>query len=56
MSMRLKRLVIGLVAALPTVFLIPGQASASVCVNAVNASVGAGSQTNNCTTDLTLTP
>jgi hypothetical protein len=49
MSLRLKRLLIGLVAALPTVFLLPGEASAA-CINAVNASVlGAANQTNTCT-------
>jgi hypothetical protein len=53
MSIRLKRLLVGVVAALPTVFLLPGEASAEICVNAVNVSgLGAANQTNTCTANL----
>ncbi len=54
MSTRLRLFMVGVIAALPGVFLFQGQASA-VCVNAVNASVlGNADQTNNCPTSVEL--
>jgi hypothetical protein len=54
MSMRLRIFVVGVIAALPGVFLFQGQASA-VCVNAVNVSgLGNAEQTNNCPIDVGL--
>ena len=48
MSTRLRLFMVGVIAALPGVFLFQGQASAA-CVNAVNASVlGNAEQENNC--------
>ncbi|MDQ4142806.1 MAG: hypothetical protein M3198_03525 [Actinomycetota bacterium] len=55
MSTRLKRLVVGIVAALPTTFLFPAQASAAVCANVGNvALVGNADQVNDCETNATL--
>ncbi|HEX2258763.1 MAG TPA: hypothetical protein VHJ40_03365 [Actinomycetota bacterium] len=52
MSMRLRLFVVGVIAALPTVFLFQGQASA-LCVNAVNVSgLGDATQTNDCPINL----
>ncbi|HEX2259698.1 MAG TPA: hypothetical protein VHJ40_08155 [Actinomycetota bacterium] len=54
MSTRLRLFVVGVIAALPGVFLFQGQASAA-CVNAVNASVlGNAEQNNDCPTSLGL--
>lgn len=50
--MRLKRFVIGVIAAMPMVFLVPGEAAAA-CVQAVNVSVE-GDATQNCTETITL--
>ena len=53
--MKLKRFVIAVVTALPTVFLIPGEASAAICANAVNAAVlGDATQVNDCETNIAL--
>ncbi|MDQ4142812.1 MAG: hypothetical protein M3198_03555 [Actinomycetota bacterium] len=53
--MRLKRFIVAVVAALPTVFLIPGQASAAICANAINAAVlGDANQDNACETNIGL--
>ena len=55
MSIRLKRFMVGIIAALPTTFLFPAEASAAVCANAVNAAVlGDASQDNDCETNVNL--
>ncbi len=53
MSLRLKRFLVTILAALPTTFLFPAQASAAACVNAVNAAIlGNAEQENDCETNV----
>jgi hypothetical protein len=56
MSIRLKRFMVGIIAALPATFLFPAEASAAVCVNANVAPTGATTQANACNTNVNLTP
>ncbi len=52
--LKVKRMVGGLVVGLSLLVLTPGDASAAVCANAVNASVlGDASQENDCETNVT---
>jgi len=54
--MKVKRMVGGLVAGLSLLALTPGDASAAVCANAVNASaLGDASQSNDCDASLSTT-